>query len=296
MTASEAAAAIAATLALLLHGCAKPPAPSPRYTVGAPYQTGPVWHYPREDFDLNETGLASIAKDSAPRLTTNGEAFDQTALAAAHPTLQLPAIARLTNLENGRAVTLRINDRGSGDPHRLIEVTKRTASLLAFPPQGPARVRLQVLANESHAAADALPGAPGLALAAAPRGSIRSDELPPLPGARTAPARPAAAPAAQPSAPAQAAPPLMRLPEQLTQTQPAPGRLILRLDTFEEVQYASVQQAKMAAFGAQIVYLKQGRTHRYRVDVGPFADVARADAALDRALASGIPDARIVVD
>jgi hypothetical protein len=52
----------------------------------------------------------------------------------------------------------------------------------------------------------------------------------------------------------------------------------------------------MAAAGAQIVYVQDGRHRRYRVDAGPFQDVARADAALRRALASGIPDARIVVD
>ena len=88
--------------------------------------------------------------------------FDQTALAAAHPTIQLPAIARLTNLENGRQVIVRVNDRGSGDPRRLVEITRRTALLLGVPPGGVARVRLQVLPGESHAAADALPGAPSL--------------------------------------------------------------------------------------------------------------------------------------
>ena len=91
-------------------------------------------------------------------MTTDGEVFDQTALAAAHPTIQLPAIARLTNLENGREVTVRLNDRGSGDPHRLVEITRRTAHLLDMPPDGVARVRLHVLPDESHAAAEALSG------------------------------------------------------------------------------------------------------------------------------------------
>ena len=134
-----------------------------------------------------------------PSLTTDGELFDQTALAAAHPTIQLPAIARLTNLENGREVTVRLNDRGSGDPHRLVEVTSRTAALLDMPPGGLARVRLRVLPNESHAAAEAVPGAPSLALTAAPRGKVEVAELAPLPGVRQGNGRPL--PAATAAAP-----------------------------------------------------------------------------------------------
>ncbi|HEY0185261.1 MAG TPA: hypothetical protein VGC09_20875, partial [Rhodopila sp.] len=93
-------------LAPLASGCT-PAAmqPDPHYALGKPYQAGAFWYYPREAYDLDETGLATVAKGSAPRLTTDGEVFDQSVLAAAHPTLQLPAIARLTNLENGREVT-----------------------------------------------------------------------------------------------------------------------------------------------------------------------------------------------
>ena len=52
----------------------------------------------------------------------------------------------------------------------------------------------------------------------------------------------------------------------------------------------------MAGYEARIVSALDGRTRRYRVEIGPLADVARADAVLDHALASGIPDARIVVN
>jgi rare lipoprotein A len=75
-----------------------------------------------------------------------------------------------------------------------------------------------------------------------------------------------------------------------------PGQLVVRLDTFDEYQYAAVQRARMANAGARIVPLFEGRAHRFRVEVGPLPDLARADAVLDQALASGIPDARIVVD
>jgi rare lipoprotein A len=282
-------------LVLAVSGCARSALkPDPHYVLGRPYQAGGVWHYPREMFDLDETGLAAVAPDSAPRLTADGEVFDQTALAAAHATIQLPAIGRLTNLLNGRQVAVRVNDRGSGDPRRLVEITRRTAKLLDIPPGGIARVRLRVLPAESHAAADALPGAPSLAIAVAPRGQIEVADLAPPPGVRQAnrPAVPAPVPAAQRIS---GVPP-WRLPETVVQTTARPGRLFVRLDTFDEFQYADVQRAKLAGAGARIVATAEGRRHRFRVDVGPLADVSRAEAVLAQALAAGIPDARIVVD
>jgi rare lipoprotein A len=284
-------------LGLLLFGCVPPaPKPDPHYFLGQPHQTGGIWFYPRESFDLDETGLAAIARNDTPRLTADGELFDQSALAAAHATIQLPAIARLTNLENGRQVAVRLNDRDSGDPRRLVEITRRTALLLAIAPDSVARVRLQVLPNESHAAADELPGAPSLAIEAAPRGQVQVAELAPPPGARLATGRAVPVTAAiQPARPVSEAPP-MRLPETITQTAPQPGQLLVRLDTFDQYQYAAVQRAKMAAAGARIVTTVQNRRHRFRVDIGPLPDIARAEAVLEQALASGIPDARIVVD
>jgi peptidoglycan lytic transglycosylase len=287
----------AIALGLLTFGCTRPALkPDPHYVLGKPYQTGNVWYYPREAYDLDETGIAAIIKGDAARRTADGEVFDQTALAAAHPTIQLPAIARLTNLENGREVTVRLNDRGSGDPRRLVEITRRTATLLGIPSDGVARVRLRVLPNESHAAADPLPGAPSLDLIAAPRGGVQVAELPPPPGVRQGSVRALpAAPVAGPVEATAAVPPL-RLPEAVTQTVPRPGRLMVRLDTFDEYQYAAVERAKMSAAGAQIVSVVDHRTHHFRVEIGPLPDVAHADAVLEQALGSGIPDARIVVD
>jgi rare lipoprotein A len=284
------------SLALLSAGCVAPLKPDPHYVLGKPYQAGTVWYYPKEAFNLDETGLATVSKGDLARLTSDGEVFDQTALAAAHPTIQLPAIAVLTNIENGREVTVRLNDRGAGDPHRLVEITRRTATLLAVAPDGIARVRLRILPNESHAAAEALPNAPSLAITAAPRGAVEVAELPPAPGVRQGNGR--ALHAATAAAPADMAPtaPPMRLPEAITQTVARPGQLMVRLDTFDEYQYAAVQRARMAGAGAHIVSAREGRTRRFRVEVGPLADVAGADAVLDQALMSGIPDARIVVD
>jgi rare lipoprotein A len=284
------------TLALLTFGCVTHPHPDPHYVLGKPYQAGRVWYYPKEAFDLDETGLAAIMKDGARRLTADGEVFDQTALAAAHPTIQLPAIARLTNLENGRQVIVRVNDRGSGDPRRLVEITRRTALLLGVPPGSVARVRLQVLPGPSHAAADALPGAPSLRITAAPRGRVEVAELAPPPGVRQGNGRALpVAPVVGPPEVVAAAPPL-RLPESVTRTVPQPSQLIVQLDTFDTYRYAAVQRARMGEAGARIVAIVDGRERQFRVEIGPLPDVAHADAMLDRALASGIPDARIVAN
>ena len=150
--------ACALLLVLLAASCHRPPPANPHYVLGAPYQAGGVWYYPRESYEGQETGLATVYSSGHAELTTDGEAFDQTALAAAHQTLQLPAVVRLTNLENGLQVLVRINDRGPASPHRLIEVTRRTATLLRFPADAAVRVRLEVLPAESHAAVDAVPG------------------------------------------------------------------------------------------------------------------------------------------
>jgi rare lipoprotein A len=283
-------------LVVLAAGCTPALKPDPHYVLGKPYQAGSVWYYPKEAYELDETGIAAVVRSDAARLTTDGEVFDQTALAAAHPTIQLPAIARVTNLENGREVTVRLNDRGTGDPHRLVEITRRTATLLDIPPNGLARIRLRVLSNESHAAAESLPGAPSLPIVSAPRGGVQVAELPPPAGVRQAGGRTVTATfAAAPVDTATPAPP-MRLAEAVTQIPPRPGTLMLRLDTFDEYQYAAVQRAKMGWSQTRIITVAAGRARHFRVEVGPLPDIATADALLDKALASGIPDAKIMVD
>lgn len=126
------------------------------YKVGSPYRVGSVWYYPQEDFGLTETGIASwYGPDFHGKKTANGERYDQYELTAAHRTLQMPSLVRVTNLENGRAVVVRINDRGPFKHGRIIDVSKRAAELLGFIQQGTARVRIEVLPQESRQMAEA---------------------------------------------------------------------------------------------------------------------------------------------
>jgi hypothetical protein len=123
---------------LLLAGCSTPaPVPQPRYVLGEGYRQGGLWSYPREEFDLSETGIAAILPTSAAGLTANGELRDNRGMLAAHRTLQLPAIVTVTNMENGRSLRLRVNDRGPQMAGRLIGVTPRAGELLGA--RGPFR-------------------------------------------------------------------------------------------------------------------------------------------------------------
>ena len=270
------------------------PAAQPHYELGRPYQVRGAWFYPGENYNLDDTGLAAVYGAGHASLTADGEVFDQSVVMAGHPTIQLPAVARLTNLENGRSILVRINDRGVGNPGRLVDVTRRTATLLGMRDGGATRVHLHVLPAESRAATDALPGRPQLAVAAAPRGAVVATDLAPPAGALAAPnqVRTVSSPATAAETPV----PVARPPETVTQDQANPGRLWLRLDTFEEYHYAVAQRARMSYPGATIDRSFDGRVHRYWVRIGPLDTVRQADDTLNDAFARGIPDARIVVE
>ena len=130
--------------------------PNSTYKVGKPYRVGNDWYYPSEDFNKSETGIASwYGPTFHGKHTANGEVYDENELTAAHRTLQMPSLVRVTNLENGRAIVVRINDRGPFTKGRIIDVSKRAAQLLGFIGTGTARVRLDVMEKESRQIASA---------------------------------------------------------------------------------------------------------------------------------------------
>ncbi len=126
----------------------KPPVrvAKPHYKLGSPYQVNHVWHYPSYDPNYDRTGVASwYGPAFHGRPTANGERFDMNGVTAAHPTLPLPSRVRVTNLENGRQLELRVNDRGPFVNGRIIDLSRRAAQLLGFKSQGLAKVRVQYL-------------------------------------------------------------------------------------------------------------------------------------------------------
>jgi rare lipoprotein A len=126
------------------------------YKVGAPYQVNGVWYYPRIDYAYDETGTASWYGEAFNgRSTANGETFDLSQVSAAHKTLQLPSIVEVTNLQNGRALKVRVNDRGPYAGDRIIDLSRRAAQLLGFERAGTAPVRVRIIKEESIKVAEA---------------------------------------------------------------------------------------------------------------------------------------------
>lgn len=297
-------ACCAAALVLLaaVAGCGpQGPAPQPRYLVGAPYQMGGVWSYPREDFALVETGLASVAGDRRPgRRTANGEVHDPARLTAAHRTLQLPAILRVTNLENGLELELRANDRGPANSGRVVELSRRAGELLGIRPDGVAQVRIAVVTEPSRALAAGLPApeTPRLQVATAPVGAVMREDLAPPPGAaqaarlREARPLPGAGAGAVEVAPASPAVP-DRMPERVTRVSAQPGRLFVEAATFGRRDLAERQAA---AIGGRVEALGPRGRQTFRVRIGPLPTVPEADRALEGTRRAGVSEARIVVD
>ncbi|MFC5586102.1 septal ring lytic transglycosylase RlpA family protein [Nitratireductor kimnyeongensis] len=115
-----------------------------RYQVGKPYQIKGRWYHPKEDPDYEKVGAASWYGDAFHgRLTANGEIYDMTHLTAAHPTMPLPSYARVTNMNNGSSVLVRVNDRGPFAHNRIIDLSKRAAQLLDYQSAGVAQVKVE---------------------------------------------------------------------------------------------------------------------------------------------------------
>ncbi len=126
------------------------------YKVGSPYTIKGKRYYPAVDYNYNRTGVASwYGPNFHGKQTANGEIFYQNELTAAHKTLPLPSIVRVTNLENGKSLIVRVNDRGPYAHSRIIDMSKRSAELLGFRKQGVAKVRVTVLEAESRMVAEA---------------------------------------------------------------------------------------------------------------------------------------------
>jgi rare lipoprotein A len=115
-----------------------------RDQLGRPYKVAGKMYYPKADPNYKKVGAASWYGDAFHgRLTANGEIYDMTHLTAAHPTMPLPSYARVTNLENGSSVIVRVNDRGPYSHGRLIDLSRRAAEMLDYTHSGTAKVQVE---------------------------------------------------------------------------------------------------------------------------------------------------------
>ncbi|HMK68070.1 MAG TPA: septal ring lytic transglycosylase RlpA family protein [Stellaceae bacterium] len=278
------------------------------YKVGKPYQVDGIWYYPHEDLSYDETGIASWYGEAFHgRYTANGEVFDLNGLTAAHHTLPLPSIVQVTNLENGRSLTLRVNDRGPFARGRIIDVSRQAAKLLGFEQQGTAKVRVRVLDSETLEAQAVArrngveEGAqPRVQVAqAAPRTSVDAQSLAPLPGNRGTVQQPAEAPHPPRTTSTEAPAPSERpLSGQVTQAAARPNaKIYVQAGAFAQMANARHTQERVSSLGSvSISSTRVNGQDLFRVRIGPVANVEAADKLLSKVLGAGLVDAQIIVD
>lgn len=226
--------------------------------IGRPYQVSGVWYVPARENDYDETGVASwYGPGFHGRSTSNGERFDENLISAAHTTLPIPSYVEVRNLENGRTVVARLNDRGPFVGDRIIDMSRAAARELGFENQGTAQVRVRYLG-------------PAPAGATAVAGSARSASEPLV--ARREEERRFEPPARQRG-----------------------GSLYVQVASFSERDRAQALVRELGSGQAASIERARvdGRTY-HRVMVGPWRDEAGAQTARRQVAGLGYRDARIV--
>lgn len=292
--------------------------PAGIYKVGDPYQIENVWYYPAVNYTYDETGIASwYGSKFHGRSTANGETYDMNDLTAAHRTLPLPSIVLVTNLDNGRTLRLRVNDRGPYARGRIIDVSRRASQLLGFNRNGTARVRVRIMAQESRAEAARIKGETLIAgkdtpiiVSSLPKEPVISQALPAPPGAVvSAPVAPETTielTSAEPAAPetAAVAARVTDGPElgKVTVVPVKPTNLFVQAGAFAYYDNANRTRAMLSPLGSakagsvKVSSVLVGGKDLFRVRLGPISDVAEADRMLEQIIRAGYSDARIIVD
>lgn len=273
------------------------------YKVGNPYQIKGVWYYPAVDYDYDETGIASwYGPNFDGRPTANGETFDMNLVSAAHRTLPMPSWVQVTNLDNGRTMKIRVNDRGPYAHGRIIDLSRRAAQLLGYERQGTARVRVQILPDDSRAEIVRMKGEKRLAslgspitIEKAPKPTVATQQLPP-PGATPPPPPPVKTAATHPVE-RTTGPTLTQSETVGVAAVPASTGIFVQAGAFSEFANANRVKAMLSGVGPVKVssVLVNGRD-LYRVRVGPIVNVAEADQILEAVIGAGYSNARVIVD
>lgn len=213
-------------------------AAAPKYYIGNAYKVDDVQYIPSEDLTYNQTGIAGIipAELNGQR-TTNGEIFESSQMLATSKTLPLPTIARVTNLDNGRSVVVRVNNRGPFVNTRIIDLSPAAAQKIGMNSQ--AKVQVQVLTEQSMAVKNATLGVNAPA-------EITTETT-------TVEVAPVAQPEPQPAQPVQ---------------QPAPvatsGDYTVQLAAFYAEDSADAMANRMKAYGDAVV-VNEGGMYKVRI-------------------------------
>lgn len=123
------------------------------YKVGKPYKINNRQYSPKKHINYTEVGIASWYGSKSDKFhnktTANGDIYNKRSLTAAHKTLPMPCMVRVTNLSNNRSIMVMINDRGPFVPGRIIDLSERAAEILGMKTRGIAKVKVEYLSNES---------------------------------------------------------------------------------------------------------------------------------------------------
>jgi rare lipoprotein A len=274
------------------------------FKVGKPYTIMGQTYRPQETYDYVETGIASwYGPGFHGKKTASGEQYDKYELTAAHRTLQMPSLVRVTNLSNGRSVVVRVNDRGPFARGRIIDVSKRAAELLDMIGTGTARVKVELLENESRALAEAArsgKSTKGVEVAFNKTGRLPSDFY-------VAPRGPVASdmPSSE-SDLAQAA----RIenirghyhqghfyPDPVVEQMPiTKSQIFVQAGSFSQLNNARRLASKLGGIANTAVEpTNYSGGVLYKVRLGPLENVQSADKVLNQVLSSGHSDAMIIV-
>jgi rare lipoprotein A len=262
--------------------------------VGQPYEVNGRQYTPREQPRYDEVGMASWYGDAFQlRPTANGEIFDMNTVSAAHTTLPLPSLVEVTNLDNGRKLIVRVNDRGPFVDDRIIDLSREAARELGFEHQGLARVRVRYVGpapllgpDAGVRVASARPRRSGPVYASRATGASQAVfTSAPAPAAtrnlQILPSMPARSPAAVRSASSKSAAPA--------------GGYRIQAAAFSQQANAQRAVSRLAGVGQAVIEpMQRGGTTVYRVMLDGPTDELEAFGLREKVAAAGFEDAIVV--
>ncbi len=272
--------------------------------VGKPYQVKGTTYYPEETYNYVETGIASwYGPGFHAKKTASGEQYDQNELTAAHKTLQMPSLVKVTNLDTGRSVVVRVNDRGPFAKGRIIDVSAKAAELLGMVKTGTARVKLELLEHESRALANAArkgKSTKGVEVAYNQTGQLPSSYY-------VAPQGPVASDVPSTESDLASAARIDNVrghyhdgnfyPNPVVeQVAVSSSQIFVQAGAFGQIENARRLATKLGEFAnASVEPVQYSGRMLYKVRLGPLQNVRAADSVLSKVLANGQSDAIIVV-
>jgi rare lipoprotein A len=272
---------------------------SPRYLLDKPYQINGLWYYPAVDYQFDETGMASLyTPDHPKKRTSNGEVFDQEEVTGSHRTLPLPCLVEVTNLENGRTIKLRLNDRGPKDIGQIMSLTKRAGELLDIAPHKIVPVHVKILQDETRLLVSkikALEGVPSLE--AAPRVTVIRESISGQNGSKKQETQIKSSTSIEEKT-GNEADFLTPLADQIVILHStSPVQLYIQGGVFTQIENTRPISHGLSKFGPVSIreVRKFGKPY-LGVRIGPFSSYSIAVEKLETVLKSGYPDAKIVVD